>query len=761
MAARARAVGGRLRRGRAVNVERLLRMDVPELAGRARQELCKRLERVGLLAPDSPLGVFGRLAGTPELAPIRERARGGDRPGAARALFDRFVQGDAGRFFEGAWRLDTPALLDRHVPGARAELVASAESICRGRFDLLGYEALDFGDPVDWHLDPISDRRAPLVHWSRIDPLDPDQAGDSKVVWELNRHQWMVRLGQAYRLTGDERYAETFAEAMRRWLRANPPGLGINWASSLEVALRLIAWCWSLALFRGAGALSAELYTDIVDSAGAHARHIQRYLSHYFSPNTHLTGEALGLFYAGTVFPELEGAARWREVGQSVLVAESARQVLADGVHFELSTCYHRYTAEIYLHLVLLAAANRLTLAPEVGQRLERLIDVLLAMRRPDGSMPQIGDADGGVILPLAPRAPGDVRGLFATAAAVFRRPDFAWAADGACAEALWLLGPSAVATAGRPAPRPPETPPCRVFPQGGYVVMRSGWDRHAHQLIFDVGPLGCPVTAGHGHADLLSVQCAVFGEPYLVDPGTYCYTAAPEWREFFRSTAAHSTVRIDRTGQAAPDGPFAWQSRPRAHLTRWVSTDTLDVADGEHAAYARLADPVVHRRRVLWVKPRYWVVVDDLSGRGEHEVELRFQFAPLPVTVSPALWARARGAGGHGLLVHPFAAVPLKAEVLAGEPAPIQGWVSEDYGRRRAAPVLVYSTVARLPIRIATLLLPIEDAGSEPPSMSMLVGEGPVPAGLSFHGDGETVRFGAHEDVVSSHAGRGNGLTR
>src|SRR5207249_8590072 len=142
----------------------------------------------------------------------------------------------------------------------------------------------------------------------------------------------------------------------REWLAANPPGIGINWTSSLEIALRLISWCWALVLFRGCRSVSPALFGAVLSSLCAHASHVERYLSHYFSPNTHLTGEALGLFYAGVLFPELARAPRWRKLGQGILETESERQILADGVHFELTTCYHRYTVEIYLHFLILAA---------------------------------------------------------------------------------------------------------------------------------------------------------------------------------------------------------------------------------------------------------------------------------------------------------------------------------------------------------------------------------------------------------------------
>lgn len=429
---------------------------------------------------------------------------------AGRVLFDSFWEPAAERFFAGASGVPSRTVLDARVPGARAQAIALAGDICQGRFDLLGYERLSFGDPIDWHLDPVSGRRAPLVHWSRIDPLDAQSVGDSKVIWELNRHQWLVVLGQAYRFTADERYGEVFAARVREWIHANPPGRGINWASSLEVSLRLISWCWGLFLFRGSQALTPVLFVEMLEWIRAHALHVERYLSYYFSPNTHLTGEALGLFYAGVLFPQLDEARRWRALGQRILVQQIERQVLADGVYFEQSTCYQRYTVEFYLHFMILAARNHIVLPATVTERVHRMFDFLLAISHADGTLPQIGDADGGSLLPLVRRAPHDFRGVFATAAAFFRRPCYAWAAHGFAPEVLWLLGPQGCKAFDDLRPVPPAVAPSRLFSAGGYAVMRSGWDKRAHRLIFDTGPLGCEVSGGHGHADLLGIQCAV-----------------------------------------------------------------------------------------------------------------------------------------------------------------------------------------------------------------------------------------------------------
>ena len=682
-----------------MRLERLLNAELGELAGRSAQEARKWLEAHWSLP--------------------RREAHPEEIDEALRGFLGETAQ--PGRFFEGALDEQTPRLLDARRPDARWKAMATIWGCRRGRFDLLGYRGLDFGAPIDWHLDPISGRRSPRVHWSWLDPLDRAQVGDSKVVWELNRHQWWLAFAQAYAWTKDDTYVEELLAHARAWRGANRPGQGINWASSLEVSLRLISWCWALFLMRGSPALRPGPLVELLADVRDHAMHVERYLSHHFSPNTHLTGEALGLFYAGTAFPKLRGAKRWRALGARILCEQSARQVLSDGVYFEQSTCYQRYSVEIYLHFLILAAQSGWEVPGEVGERVQRMLDFLLAVRQPDGSMPPIGDADGGWILPLFARASDDLRGIFSTAAVWFGRADYAWAAGGLAPETLWLLGAQVEEkfTALRPAA--PEAAPSRLFAEGGYAILRDEWGPRSHQLIFDVGPLGCPASAGHGHADLLSLQCSVFGEPVIVDPGTYCYQGEPGLRDRFRGTAFHSTVTIDGAEQATSEGPFRWKERPRARLRRWLSTPELDVADASHDAYRRLPDPVRHRRRILFVKPRYWVVVDDLEGAAEHRVTLHFQFAPMRVSMGGNRWACAQTPGGRRLFLRPFSAETLRVEIREGQTAPMLGWISTDYGQRRPAPQLLCTATALLPLRIATLLVPAEYAFSAPPEVHPL----------------------------------------
>jgi hypothetical protein len=667
-------------------------MGLPELAGRSRQEAAKWLDRAGVTRVRRYPGVDA----------------------------DRLHASWPRRFFPDDGVVDRAEGTTATLTRACDRVIAEADRTCAGRFDLLGYRDLAFGDPIDWHLDPVNGRRSPRVHWSRIDPLDVPRVGDSKIVWELNRHQWLVRLGLAYRLTGDERLAAVCAKHLYAWMRDNPPGVGINWASSLEAALRLIAWCWVIHLFRPSGAIRGGVIGDLLSWAAIHAAHVEKYLSYYFSPNTHLTGEALGLYYAGVVLREHDRADAWRALATRILTQQVDDQVHEDGVYFEQSTYYQRYTIEIYLHFLILAARNGQPLPPRVAERVQAMLDVLLALQAPDGSMPQIGDADGGWILPVEPRRAGDLRGVFSTAAAVFGRRDYAWAAGELALETALLLGARGQRRFEALEPAPPDRSPSGVFVEGGYVVMRSGWHRDAHQLIVDVGPLGCRHSAGHGHADLLSVQCAAFGDPVLVDPGTGSYAAG--WRSHFRSTAAHSTVVVDDRGQSEPAGPFRWHSRPRATLRRWISTSAYDMAEADHDAYAGLADPVTHRRRVIFVKPHYWIIVDDLIGAAEHQIEVGFQCAAAAGMTSDDEWVRAGGSRGRGLAIGAWSSAALARSIAAGATQPARGWVSPEYGQWQPAPRVSFSAVTRLPLRIVSALVPFETPCSTLPTQSELL---------------------------------------
>ena len=593
-----------------------------EFRVRGAQALAACAERVGLSAQ-------ARVPSDEAFFKLLDDEQRGSSLRSAAELLEHFRGRATPRFFASfAHEEETLVELRRRFGvDAEARLIERAERIVRGRFDLLGFRDLSFGEPVDWHLEPVAERRAPLEHWSRIDYLDKDAAGDKKIIWELNRHQYFLTLGRAYLLTRDERFAETFVAHLADGWKANPPKLGINWASSLEVAFRSINWLWAFYFFKDSPHFTPRVFLDALKFLYLSARHLETYLSTYFSPNTHLTGEALGLFYLGTMLPEFLRARAWQKTGMKILLAELDRHVLADGVYFEQSSYYHRYTTDFYTHLVILSKANKLSVEDKLRAKLIALLDHLMFITRPDGTTPLVGDDDGGRLVSLDERAHADFRAALSTGAVVFGRGDYKWVAGELAEETLWLLGTEGAKKFDELEASTPAS--CsRAFDSGGYYVMRDGWTNDANYLLLDCGPHGT-LNCGHAHADALSFEVAARGQTLLVDPGTYTYTGSVEARDYFRSSAAHNTLVIDGESSSVPAGPFSWSHVARAKTRRWTSGEQFDFFDGEHDGYARLRHPAVHARSVLFIKNHYWIVRDRLESAGEHECSLYFHLAP------------------------------------------------------------------------------------------------------------------------------------
>lgn len=600
-------------------------------------------------------------------------------------------------------REETNAHLRRRFPSAEARLIERAERILSGRFDLLGFRDLDFGYPLDWHLEPRAKKRAPRVHQSRIDYLDADVVGDKKIIWELNRQQYLMVLGRAYWQTGDERYAQTCVAHLESWMAENPPKLGINWVSSLEVSYRAISWLWALHFFKDSTSLTPQILLRALKFLYLHARHLETYLSTYFSPNTHLTGEALGLFYLGTIWPEFGAAARWRNVGRRVLVNELGRQVRADGVYYEQTTYYQRYTADIYTHFYVLARACGEDSGEGVEEKLSAMLDFLMHVTRPDGTTPFFGDDDGGRLAWLDECAANDFRPTLATGAALFSRADYKFVAgEEPAEETLWLLGSDGLQSFDALFARPPADS-SRAFTNGGFYVMRDGWTPAANYLLIDCGPHGA-LNCGHAHADTLAFEMAARGRTLLVDPGTYTYTGSSEWRDLFRSSAAHNTVTIDGQSSSVPRGTFQWQHIAMSAARRWITQPRFDYFEGAHDGYMRLAAPATHARSILFVKDNYWIIRDTVETTGEHSYDAHFHFAigcdPSIEREGEMVAVRERGTGASGLEIY--------APASDGVWKKADGWVSEQYGRRAPAPVCTRSTKAEGNRQFITFLVPV-----------------------------------------------------
>ncbi len=460
------------------------------------------------------------------------------------SLLDHFQQRTEPHFFPGfPGPQAVSTSLRRIFPDDAAALMASADRIIQEHaWPLLGRPDQTF---VDGHRDPLSGYEWPRDFYSDIN-LQRNDGSDVRLVWELNRLGHFLTLANAYSLTGDERYSAEFFRQVESWDSQNPLGYGVNWSCAMEVALRAINLLGAFAIFRYAPGLDAGTLAQLLRLFDQQGRFIREHLEFsYVATSNHYLSDVVGLLWLGIMLPELEDAAEWREFGLRELIREMDKQVLPDGADYESSTGYHRLVLELFGYSFLLCRLNGVEIEKQYWEKLRLMFNYLRAYLRPDGLAPLLGDSDGGQVLPLRRRSGNDHGYLLAIGAVLFDDSKFKDAKRPAPPELLWLLGEQGVEkyqtlTADK------NGRGSQQFPNAGVCVLRND-DQY---LLFNASETGLHGRGSHGHNNALSIEVSAGGRAFIVDPGTYVYTADLEQRHLFRSTAYHSTVEIDKTEQ-------------------------------------------------------------------------------------------------------------------------------------------------------------------------------------------------------------------
>jgi hypothetical protein len=595
-----------------------------------------------------------------------------------------------------------------------AAVLAAADRIAQGRLDVFALRDADLGDPPRWNRDPKTGTEAPLTFGKLLDYRDARLVGDIKYLWEPNRHLQLVTLAQAHALTGEFRYFAALRDQLDSWFTACPEGRGPNWASALEAAIRLINWsiAWQLLggarsrlLDEGAGAAFRDRW---LDSIYRHARFVAGHFSLYSSANNHLLGEASGLFIAALTWPHWPRMRAWAAKAQAILEREALLQNAPDGVNREQAVSYQQFSLDFLLLPLLAARAGGTEFPAPYRARIEAMLEYLASIMDVGGNVPMIGDADDGYVVRLSQgRGFCPYRSLLATGAVLFGRPEFKAKAGALDDKTRWLLGDAAEPGYARIDARAAALPVRRDFPEGGYRILGCDLETAEEiRAVVDCGPLGYRSIAAHGHADALAFTLSLGGLEFLIDPGTYAYHTQPAWRQYFRGTSAHNTVRVDGESQSRPGGNFMWLAKARAACTGWSSTAERDVFEGRHDGYRRLADPVTHRRRIVLEKrDRRLLVEDTIEARASHRVEAFFHCSEsCAVEAIPGGFALSRD-GRTLRLLFPGAGSS-ETRVLRGSLDPIGGWVSRRFDDRQPAATIVRHAAVAGSATLQTLIL-------------------------------------------------------
>ncbi|GHB62620.1 heparinase [Persicitalea jodogahamensis] len=418
------------------------------------------------------------------------------------------------------------------------------------------------GDDINWATNPYPDKE-----W----------------IWQLNRMTFWDAMGKTYRQTGDESYAEAWADQIVDWTRKNPRDAEHAYAwRSIEAGIRGHRWTGQFQYFIDSPAFTPEVLVAFLNSCYDHSTFL---MTRYSKGSNWALMEAEGMAFIAMTFPEFQDAEKWSSEAIARLNKEITNQVYDDGHQRELAFGYHMGCIGWFMRTYELAHLNgRQNAFPESYiQRIEKMCEVPMKLAFPDGSTPQFGDSWSG--------KPGQYFGQLKEWAKLFNRPDFLY-----------------VATEGKEGTRPDAT--AFAFRESGLYAMRSSWDKDAVSMVLKCGPDG----GGHCQPDNGTFELYAGGRHLMPDGGSYIYSGNPEGRAWFRQTKVHQTLTLNGENSA-----YA----PKLRL--WKPGKDLDVLVIENQSYPDL----LHRRAVLFVDKRYFVIVDEAIGTATGDIDLHFQLAP------------------------------------------------------------------------------------------------------------------------------------
>jgi hypothetical protein len=572
------------------------------------------------------------------------------------------------------------------------EVLSHADKILDNKLQLFFDKHYDLVDSANWLSSPLTGHALISKHWSDVTIFDPD-LGDIKFIWEPSRFAWVYTLIRAYAATSDEKYSEKFWNLFETWLEANQPNMGHNYVCGQECAIRLMAMCFAYYGLAQSQSSTIERKIKLVTAIAVHADRIEKNIYFAISTKTnHSITEAVGIYTAGLLFPELKESGRWFELGKRIFTNEVLRQIDHDGSYIQQSMNYHRLMLQDCLWAIRLAELNNTHFSKQLLNAVQKAGEFLYQMQDDyNGRVPNYGANDGSLIIPLNNCDYLDYRPVLNAINYLFQGRRLyqsgQWDED-----LIWFFGPDA-----RNAPVQSIGKQSSCFNNGGYYTLRGdqSWAMtrcHTHK-------------SRPSHADMLSLDLWYKDINILRDSGTFIYNCEEPWQSYFSSTSSHNTVTIDGKNQMSKGPRFMWFDWTKSKLIMHKSFKSgyAQIFQGQHYGYCRDGMNVIHQRAVLTLDDKCWLIVDDVLGNGRHESKAVWNLADIDYDLSDNMITMN---SKYGLVcIAVLSSGQLTYECGYGNEDIPAGWQSLYYGQRQPAPAFICTANCELPLRIITLI--------------------------------------------------------
>jgi len=438
--------------------------------------------------------------------------------------------------------------------GKEEQIIKQANKICNHIFNLLGSRDINLGKDIKWNEDFKTGFIWENKFYKKIKVVDLDNNSDVKVPWELSRFQHIPILGQAYLLTNNLKYPLEFKNQIEDWIKKNPVEMSVNWTCTMDVAIRACNWVVGYYFFINCPKINKEFWIKYNKALYLHGEYIYKNLEKAEQYNgNHYLSDLAGLIWLGLYFKNFKYDKKdvknnpkiWLNFGLTEFEKEMKNQIYPEGTNYEASTAYHCLVTELFLFTSIFCSKNNITFSKEYMNKLEKMIDFIMNITKPNGYISLLGDMDSGRFIILSDYGTIDKRGfkyLVALGGEYFNCDDFKfYSSNNSNQTPFWCFE-----NINKIKEKLPINLKSKVYKDSGYYILRND----KIYIIIKCGPNGMNGNGGHTHNDQLSFELNISGRDFIIDPGTYVYTADYKLRNLFRSTSMHNTLQIGNLEQ-------------------------------------------------------------------------------------------------------------------------------------------------------------------------------------------------------------------
>lgn len=442
---------------------------------------------------------------------------------------------------------------------------------------------------------------------------DANPYGDPEWTFMLNRHRYWQDLGKAYLLTGKEKYAKTFVNQLTQWITNNPISENTKQTSwrRIEAGIRAENWIKSFELLKGSKHITPAFLQKFLNSLAQHAEYLNEGFSKFSQTSNWGVLEFQGLFHIAVFMPEFKQAETWKTNAIKNLAATAKHQILDDGTQWEQSPMYHNEVFHSFLNVVLLSQRKAIELPKIITQKTRAMALANITWQKPNYHQPLLGDSDDT-----------DLRDLLTTAGMVFMNPTIKNRAFPEADYGNEFLFNTKSKTAYKNLKSQKPDFLSLFQANSGDLYSRSSWEEDAFYSSFHLKRLG----GGHAHDDLLHFSLFAFNRDYLVDPGRFTYVDN-KWRQYFKDSRSHNTLAVDDKPNSIYSTSWGNNFDAKEEGVFAITRKGFDYAEAINTAYMRLEDPVKIQRRMLYLKPDVWLLIDSFEGQEKHTYSQYFNF--------------------------------------------------------------------------------------------------------------------------------------